>query len=128
MAAMSENNGPTWPKHVDQPLVEDRRSAQRYPCEVQTTGHTLGPYGNVTWVAQITDISATGIGLQFRSRVKLGSVLVITLQSASQAMSRPLPVRVMRVTQLDDQTWHLGCAFIRKLKEEDLLGFLDRTP
>jgi hypothetical protein len=125
---MSENNRPTRPKHVDQPLVEDRRSAQRYTCELQATGHTLGPHGNVTWVAQITDISTIGIGLQFRSRVKLGTILVITLPgAASQAMSRPLPVRVLRVTKQDDQTWHLGCTFIRKLKEEDLVALLDQA-
>jgi hypothetical protein len=124
---MSQNNGPTSPKQVAHPLEEDRRMAERFPCELQTTGHTLGPYGNVTWVAQITDISTTGIGLQFRSRVKLGTVLVITLRNASHALSRPLPVRVLRVTQLDEQTWQLGCAFIRKLKEEDLLAVLDRT-
>jgi hypothetical protein len=100
--------------------AEERRAAQRFTCNLQTTGHTLGPRGGNTWVATITNISSTGIGLIHRCRVKPGTVLVIKLQSNSQKLSRPLPVRVMHATPQENEEWLLGCAFVRKISEEDL--------
>jgi hypothetical protein len=81
----------------------------------------------VPWVAQITDISATGIGLLLNSSIKPGTVLVITLQGANQKLSRPIPVRVMHATRQDEKTWRLGCSFIRKVSEDDLHALLDRV-
>jgi hypothetical protein len=123
---MSAHNGPLEAGAGKEPSVDDRRAAQRYPLSLQTTGHILGPRGHVPWVAQITDISATGIGLTFTSRIKPGTVLVITLQSANHKLSRPIPIRVMHATPQDDKTWRLGCAFVRKVSEEDLHTLLSR--
>ena len=103
-----------------EPAVSDRRIAQRFPVKVQATGHILGPRGGNTWVATITNISATGIGLLHRCRVKPGTVLVIKLQGNNQRVSRPLPVRVMHATPQDNDEWLLGCAFVRKISEEEL--------
>src|SRR5712692_1098348 len=58
---MSAQNGPLEAGAGKESSVEDRRGATRYPLSLQTTGHVLGPRGNVPWVARITDISATGI-------------------------------------------------------------------
>jgi hypothetical protein len=124
---MSAQNGPLEAGAGKESSVEDRRGATRYPLSLQTTGHVLGPRGNVPWVARITDISATGIGLVFSSRIKPGTVLVITLQGANQKLSRPIPVRVMHSTPLDEKTWRLGCAFVRKVNEEDLQALLSRA-
>jgi len=125
---MSAHNGPLEAGAGKEPSVDDRRAATRYPLSLQTTGHVLGgPRGHVPWVAHISDISATGIGLVFNSRIKPGTVLVITLQGANQKLSRPIPVRVMHATAQDDKTWRLGCAFVRKVNEEDLQGLLNRA-
>jgi hypothetical protein len=111
----------------DEPSLDDRRTAQRHALNLQTTGHVLGPRGALSWVAKITDISATGIGLVYGSRIKPGTVLVITLQGANQKLSRPIPVRVMRAVLQEDDSWLLGCAFVRKLNEEDLQALLAKT-
>jgi hypothetical protein len=124
---MSAHNGPLEAGAGKEPSVDDRRAAPRYPLNLQTIGHVLGPRGHVPWVAQITDISATGIGLIFSSPIKAGTVLVITLQGANHKLSRPIPVRVMHATRQDDKTWRLGCAFVRKVNEEDLQGLLARA-
>jgi hypothetical protein len=119
--AMPEDNhygSDASPADVDE--GEDRRVAHRFSCNMQTTGHILGPRGGNSWVATITNISATGIGLVHRCRVKPGTVLVIKLQGKSQKLSRPLPVRVMHATAQENDEWLLGCAFVRKISEEDL--------
>ena len=124
---MAAQNGPLEAGAGKEASVDDRRGATRFPISLQTTGHVLGPRGNVPWVARITDISATGIGLIFSSRIKPGTVLVITLQGANHKLSRPIPVRVMHATFLPDKTWRLGCSFVRKVNEEDLQALLSRA-
>jgi hypothetical protein len=123
---MSAPNGSFEPEDRNQSFADERRAAPRYPLDLQTTGHVLGPRGVVPWVARITDISATGIGMLFGSRIKPGTVLVITLQGGNHKVSRPIAVRVMRAAVHDETTWKLGCEFIRKLKEEDLQDLLSR--
>jgi hypothetical protein len=111
------------------PLEEERRGAPRHSCDVPASWREWGTRGSSSWVARIHNISATGIGLTTTYRVKPGSVLVIHLQDKNHNLSRPLPVRVMHATQQADGTWLLGCAFVRRVSEEDLQSLLaDRTP
>jgi len=124
---MSEQNGLSEPEGEPRLSEVERRSAQRYPCNWLTTGHVLGPRGNISWVAKVVNISTHGVGLLYRSRVKPGTVLVITLQGANQKLSRPMPVRVMHVRQEGPETWLLGCEFVRRVNEEDLLALLAQS-
>jgi hypothetical protein len=102
----------------------ERRSAERHECNVQTEGYQLGSHSNKTWVATVTNISATGVALMLRHRVKSGTVLVIKFQSGNLNLSRPIPVRVMHVQPQGEGTWLHGCAFVRKVREEDLQSLL----
>jgi hypothetical protein len=124
---MSERNGFSEPEGEPNLTEAERRATQRYSCNLLTTGHVLGPRGAISWVAKVANISTSGVGLIYRSRVKPGTVLVITLQGANQKLSRPLPVRVMHVRQESPDTWLLGCAFVRKVNEEDLLSLLAQS-
>jgi hypothetical protein len=124
---MSKQNGFSEPEGESHLIETERRAAERYPCNLLTTGHVLGPRGNISWVAKVANISTLGVGLLFRSRVKPGTVLVITLQGANHKLSRPLPVRVMHVRQEGPDTWLLGCAFVRKVNDEDLHALLAKS-
>jgi hypothetical protein len=124
---MSERNGFSEPEPESRLTEVERRAVQRYPCNLLTTGHVLGPRGNISWVAKVANISTHGVGLVFRSRVKPGTVLVITLQGANHKLSRPMPVRVMHARQEGPETWLLGCEFVRKVNEEDLLALLAQS-
>jgi PilZ domain len=124
---MSERNGWSESESESKLTEAERRSEQRFPCNLVTTGHVLGPRGNISWVARVANISTKGVGLLYRSRVKPGTVLVITLQGASQKLSRPLPVRVMHVRQENPDTWLLGCEFVRRINEEDLHALLAQS-
>jgi hypothetical protein len=104
--------------------MAERRAAERHECNVQTEGYQLGSHSNKTWVATVTNISATGVALLLRHRVKTGTVLVIKFQSGNLNLSRPIPVRVMHVQPHGEGTWLHGCAFVRKVREEDLQSLL----
>jgi hypothetical protein len=124
---MSQRNGFSEPEPASKLTEAERRAAQRFQCDLVTTGHVLGPRGNISWVAKVANISTHGVGLLYRSRVKPGTVLVITLQGANHKLSRPMPVRVMHVRQESPDTWLLGCAFVRKVNEEDLHALLAQS-
>jgi hypothetical protein len=102
----------------------ERRAAERHECNVQTEGYQLGQLGSKSWVATVTNISTTGVALLLRHRVKPGTVLVIKLQSGNLNLSRPIPIRVMHIQPHSEGTWLHGCAFVRKLREEDLHSLL----
>ena len=104
--------------------MAERRAAERHECNVQTEGYQLGSHSNMTWVATVTNVSATGVALVLRHRVKTGRVLVIKFQSGNRNLSRPIPVRVMHVQPHADGAWLHGCAFVRKVREEDLQSLL----
>jgi hypothetical protein len=76
--------------------------------------------------AKVHNISVTGISLILQRWIKPGTVLLIKLQTPSQRLSRPLPVRVMHATQQADG-WLIGCAFVRRLRDEDLQTLLNET-
>jgi PilZ domain len=102
----------------------ERRAAPRHSCNVTTEGYELGPYGNNSWIAMVKNISAVGVALVVRHRIKPGTVLVIKLQSGNLHISRPLPVRVMNIHEYSEDSWLIGCAFVRKIREEDLQSLL----
>lgn len=121
---MTDSNHQFSQENAQEIAGSDRRQATRYTCNVSATGHILGPRGGASWVATITNISATGIGLIHRAKVKPGTVFVIKLQSGNQKLSRPLPVRVMHASPIGNEEWLLGCAFVRKINEEDLQSLI----
>ncbi len=102
----------------------ERRAAERHECNIQTEGCQLGSLGSKSWAATVKNISATGVALILRHRVKPGTVLVIKFQSGNLNLSRPIPIRVMHVQPQAEGAWLHGCAFVRKLREEDLHSLL----
>jgi hypothetical protein len=98
----------------------ERREAPRFPSDLEAWGQTWGPSGGKGWVAPVTDLSADGIALYFKYRVRPGTALVLTLHSQNRRLLRPLSVRVAHSTLQDNGDWVLGCHFVRKLSSEDL--------
>jgi hypothetical protein len=99
---------------------EERRCAERLPCGLQPFWRVEGQEQVESPPAQVENISATGIGLRVREPLKPGMVLVIKLQNRAGRLSRPLPARVMHATLQTDNSWLVGCQFVRRLSDEDM--------
>lgn len=108
-------------------LGAERRREARYPCGLRFFWSEPGPQPTAARSGTISDISATGVGLLVNGPVKPGTILILKLQGNDQRVSRPLPARVMHVTARDDGAWLVGCAFLRRLNNEDLQAVLDRS-
>jgi hypothetical protein len=117
---MAKPNQPSEEEHGLHISAVERREADRFPCEIQPSWSIWGKGWNESWDAKVHDISVSGICLLLRRWVKPGTVLVIKLQTPEQRLSRPLPARVMHATQQSDGSWKVGCAFVRRLSDEDL--------
>jgi hypothetical protein len=97
----------------------ERRAEERYPCNVRPFWGECGS-GRYATTGQVRDISATGIGLLMPCWIRPGQVLVLKLYKESQALTRPLLVRVIHCTRQPDDRWLCGGTFVRRLTEGEL--------
>jgi hypothetical protein len=76
--------------------------------------------GPCKWPAQVTDVSATGIGLILGMRHRLGADMQLTVQDRSLGSSFPIKAKVKRLALRPDGTWFTCYAFDRPLDEAGL--------
>jgi hypothetical protein len=101
-------------------VPDERRGAERYPPEPTSICRLMCEGQEGTPQATVRDLSATGIGLLVDRQLKPGSVLILNLQTGSQRLARPLPVRVMHSSPAPEGNWLVGCQFVRRLSEPEL--------
>jgi hypothetical protein len=80
------------------PEPPDRRAAQRYPVNTDTSCSFLSPVVEDLGPVQLRDISMAGIGLQLRRRVEVGSLLALTLVNPARSFNKTVLVQVAHVT------------------------------
>lgn len=107
----------------NQSLCPDRRRGVRYACilEARSAGKSI-PVGT-GWVARITDISITGIGLHFGQKLPDDSDLVLGIHGKDYTLE-PVQVRVIRCLEQPGGSWFMGAAFVTPLEEEQLQRLL----
>lgn len=101
----------------------ERRTAARHPFgQAHPQARVL--VGPCKWPAQVTDVSATGIGLILGMRHRLGADMQLTVQDRSLGSSFPIKAKVQRLALRPDGTWFTCCAFDRPLDEAGLKAML----
>ncbi|MBL8795033.1 MAG: PilZ domain-containing protein [Planctomycetia bacterium] len=101
----------------------ERRQAPRHPFG-RLHPHMRALVGPCKWPAQVTDVSATGIGLIIGMRHRLGADLQLTIQDRSRGSAYPIKSKVKRLALRPDGTWFTCCAFDRPLDEAGLKSML----
>ncbi|HEX5269057.1 MAG TPA: PilZ domain-containing protein, partial [Gemmataceae bacterium] len=99
---------------AEQAVGAERRVEERFPCELETFCREQGPDRGEWQALRVHNVSATGIGLVTPHRLRPGTVLVLRLAGRAGGVSRPIVVRVMHVTPLDDG-WLTGAMFVRPI-------------
>jgi hypothetical protein len=108
----------------------DRRVAVRYPseldaiCEPAAAKTSAEP--EMRWSAKVRDISTGGLGLWLGRRFERGTVLIVELPTVDEDSPRLMPVRVAHVTRAGPGQWIVGCAFVRRLSEDELQAALQQ--
>ena len=110
---------------------KERRAWVRHPLDIGSCGlidtSAVGqgdPDSEEMWPLVIRDLSVGGAGVLLARRFELGTELVIELSAGLDAPPRRLPARVVRVVPEKAGHWVHGCAFAKKLSEEELDALL----
>ena len=80
------------------PEPTDRRAAERYPVNADTSCSFAGPVIEEFGATRIHNLSMDGIGLTITKRVEPGSLLAITLSNPAKGFSKTVLVRVIHAT------------------------------
>jgi hypothetical protein len=88
----------------------------------------LGREAGGAWTARVVDVSRAGAALLMGRDVRPGAVLVAALEGLGGRFARPLLLRVTNARPQAAGCWHVGCAFVRPLSEEDVQALLLAPP
>jgi hypothetical protein len=107
---------------IETGLEVERRAEVRYLCDMQVIFYPLSAQQRL-W-ARVRNISAKGIGLLLRAPIAAGTRLVIEMKTLDPSTSLTLIAQVVHCTMQQDQNWIVGCRFLSRPHEEDLLALL----
>jgi hypothetical protein len=82
------------------PQPGDRRQAERYPVNADTSCPFVSPVTEDFGPVRIKDVSMAGIGLLVSKRVEPGTLLTVTLANPTRGFSKTVLVRVAHVTSV----------------------------
>jgi hypothetical protein len=97
---------------------DDQRSWMRFPCQLRVTFNIIGEPETAWRDAQISNISASGVGLEVKDVIDVGALLNLRVVG-KQGHERTLLTCVVHAVKQGDADWQLGCNFIRELSEDD---------
>jgi hypothetical protein len=105
----------------------DRRVWVRYARESKVYCRETGALKGAGWPGKVIDISLGGVGLVLRHCFRAGTPLLLELKNRDGTFQKTMLVRVRyarSVTSQGHHAWHVGCAFLEKLTEEELQALL----
>lgn len=100
--------------------TEDQRGWKRFPTQQEVRWQKADAPDSCFQNAQVTNISASGIGLLLRAEMETGVLLTLELLGRGGRVVRTILACVVHVTSHPGGDWSLGCNFIRQLEEADL--------
>jgi hypothetical protein len=124
---MPDPNRPVQADVPEKHFAGEHRAWVRYPCEQRAYCQPVATESGVFCPGKIQDISVVGLSLLLDRRFEPGTLLAVTLQSTPERCSQTTLVRVLQetvVTADPSLRWLLGCAFTRKLTEQELQALL----
>jgi hypothetical protein len=104
----------------------DCRVWERYQCGLETTCQPIAARGDneMTWPAQIRDLSLGGVGVVMRRRFERGVGLAIEIPESESSSATTLMGKVVHTTSLPGGLWLHGCAFVSLLSDDELARLL----
>jgi len=114
-----------WRQRCRQPKprpASERRLWGRYPFHREATFQPVSSAEEPRLPALVRNVSAGGIQLAVSRSFEMGTLLTVHLPSHATTM--PLLASVIHVMRPTEDTWTLGCSFIRELNDTELRELL----
>jgi hypothetical protein len=102
----------------------ENRQRTRFDCDLTATYQIIGEAGLAEEALQVSNLSASGIGLTVDRFIDAGTLLNVELRGKDEAAVRSILSCIVHITKQTERRWTLGCNFIRELGEEDLLALI----
>jgi hypothetical protein len=104
----------------------ERRQCQRFdggslPINCLPVGNDAAEQ---PWPAHVHDVSASGISLFIQRRFEVGVLLSLEILQPESERGQRFVARVVRVRQMPDSAWNLGCSFEKQLDEHSVRLFM----
>ncbi len=106
----------------------ERRVWVRFPTQIETFCKPFSAKSTseseMSWSAQVRDISQGGLGLSLSRRFEPKTILIVELPSGGEGFTRLLPVKVVHTRADGPGRWIVGCTFASRLSEAELQAVL----
>jgi hypothetical protein len=102
----------------------ERRACPRFPSHVKTYCQSIKGDDDLFWSVQVEELSRQGAKVITYRRFEPGTVLRIGL---IREKAEVLLARAIRVSPSPKDDWVTGCAFPKKLEEDELRSWIDRN-
>jgi hypothetical protein len=106
----------------------ERRKSVRYDCSQQAFCQPIlserPEQHELSWLGEVLNVSAGGIGLSLSRRFQPGTVLFVELPCKLNGQVRVLPAQVVHITFLGKGSWQTGCRFLNGLSDEEAAALL----
>lgn len=105
----------------------ERRAWVRYGSDLDAVCRGAGAMKDAGWTAKVKDISMGGVGLLMRHRFRPGTPLLVEMKNKSGSLCRVVPARVVHAKPVragGEACWHVGCAFVSNLSDEEVKALL----
>jgi hypothetical protein len=99
--------------------VADQRSWVRVPCQTRASFQLVNGVQRQPQLAQVTNISPSGIHLIVREPAQPGNLLNVQLENSQGKGSLVILACVVHVSTTEKGQWALGCTFIRELEDKE---------
>jgi c-di-GMP-binding flagellar brake protein YcgR len=100
----------------------ERRAVVRYLCDQEVAYYALSMRERLR--ARVRNVSREGIGLLLTAPIEPGTKLVIEMKTVDPATSHTLVASVVHATMQEEGSCLVGCKFLTRPTEEDLLALL----
>ncbi len=117
-------SGGQWLAELAATLNRERRATVRYKYQAEDGPLQARDEQGREVPAQILDISTQGIGLLLAFRPEKGALLWLEMPLRQSDKTFGLWVRVNQADPHQAERWRVGCTWLRKLTDADLLALL----
>ena len=116
---MSDSHDPLQRSHS---AKREKRACPRFSSHVKTYCQSIKGEDDLFWSVQVAELSRQGAKVITHRRFEPGTVLRIGLIREKAGV---LMARAIRVSPCPENDWVIGCAFPKKLEEDELRSWID---
>jgi hypothetical protein len=115
-------NGSHAPFQRSKSAERENRACPRFPAHVKTYCQSIKGEDDSFWSAQVAELSRKGAKVITHRRFEPGTVLRIGFIREKAGV---LMARAIRVSPGPEDDWVIGCAFPKKLEEDEFRSWID---